>query len=636
MADSTAPIATGALLEGHYRVLARLNSGAYGEVFLAIDLKTNQRVAVKRLVKPGTIIAQDANHAIAVDERSEEVSCHAVLGSHPSIVSLLDHFETDTHIFLVLEFCSNGDLFEAIQLGKGPLKTEHVRAFMLQLVDAVDYMHAKGFYHRDIKPENIFLTDAGDVKLGDFGLVTREEWSHEVAVGSERYMAPEQYDPGETGYAPAAVDIWAVGICLLNVLFASNPFKVPRESDPLFADYLRDPQSLFDLFPKMTLDTFDVLVYALAIDPQRRSLAAVREALERVVSFTSDDEGYDELSDHFCTETREIVPVRADREPLRTPSIRSPFIEPIGAFPWAKVLHSVQPAAMARPLSIIADLSDDQDASGVHQDITPAAEIPRPESPSIFRRVDSGLGSSLVSVELRRADLATTRDAAMAPTRAIPVPVPAASTAVAPPVSNFGNKPDSVSKSWYDIWDEEVEEAQRTSMDSEETQRTSMDSEVSVTEKIEEVVETEHVASHPIDMAVSKTKSALSWWRGSAEKREGRSSSKAVEGVEDRDEYYHVEHPRPFSSRHRPSPSPSRSDIMDRWAALGQRRRAFHVLPNVPVPTGAKRSRDGLGSSVLGRALSPWSRKNQMKEADTLDDLADLELVGGWHEFNLH
>ncbi|KAI9883727.1 MAG: hypothetical protein M1823_004506 [Watsoniomyces obsoletus] len=625
MADATTPIVTGTLLQGHYRVLARLNSGAYGEVFLAVDLHNNERVAVKRLVKPGATIPSEA-HAVAVDERSEEVLCHAVLGTHPSIVSLLDHFETDAHIFLVLEFCSNGDLFETIQLGQGPLKTEHVRAFMLQLVDAVDYMHAKGFYHRDIKPENIFLTEAGDVKLGDFGLVTREQWSHEVAVGSERYMAPEQYDPGESGYAPAPVDIWAVGICLLNVLFASNPFKVPRESDPLFADYLRDPQSLFDLFPKMTLDTFDVLVHALAIDPKRRSLAAVREALMRVVSFTSDDETYDEVSDHFCTETREIIPVRADREPLRTPSIRSPFNEPTGAFPWAKILHSTQPVSMARPLSIIDDLSDEGDTT--IREISPPVEISRPESPTMFRRVDSGLGSSLVSVELRRADLATTRDAAT--TRAIPVPVPAASTTMAAPPSTFGNKPDSVSKSWYDIWDEEVEEIQRTSIDSA----------VSVAEKSEDVViETEHVATQPIDVAIPKTKSTLSWWRGSAEKREGRSSNKGVEGMDDRDEYYHVEHPvRPVSSRHRPSPSPSRSDIMDRWAALGQRRRAFHVLPNVPVSSKANKSRDGLGSSVLGRALGPWSRKGQMKKVvdDTSDDLADLELVGGWHEFHLH
>ena len=62
---------------------------------------------------------------------------------------------------MVLELCSNGDLYEAIRVGKGPLETEHVRAFMLELVNAVDHLHENGIYHRDIKPENIFLTSLG-------------------------------------------------------------------------------------------------------------------------------------------------------------------------------------------------------------------------------------------------------------------------------------------------------------------------------------------------------------------------------------------------------------------------------------------------------------------------------------------
>ena len=63
------------------------------------------------------------------------------------------------------------------------------------------------------------------MKLGDFGLVTTEAWSYEASVGSDRYMAPEQYDPGDNGYAPAKADLWAIGICLLNVLFSRNPVR---------------------------------------------------------------------------------------------------------------------------------------------------------------------------------------------------------------------------------------------------------------------------------------------------------------------------------------------------------------------------------------------------------------------------
>jgi serine/threonine protein kinase len=305
----------GQLLDGRFVSIAPLNHGSFGMVFLAKDTKTGDDVAIKCLTK-STV----TDCPVIIDDRSEERECHAQLGNHPNIVNLIHSFETHAHIYLVLEYCSMGDLYEAIRVTRGPLETEHVRDFMLQLVSAVEFMHANGLYHRDIKPENIFLMQDGSMKLGDFGLATRKPWCLEACVGSDRYMAPEQYDPPATGYSPAKADIWSIGICLLNILFARNPFVTPTESDILFADYVRDRQSLFDIFPNMSQDTFEILRNAMALDPAKRSLSAVREAIRRTVSFTTDDEALDD----FCTEDRDLVPASANREPLRTPSIQSP------------------------------------------------------------------------------------------------------------------------------------------------------------------------------------------------------------------------------------------------------------------------------------------------------------------------
>ncbi|KAJ6132101.1 hypothetical protein N7471_007316 [Penicillium samsonianum] len=434
----------GQLLDGRFRTVAPLNNGSFGMVFLATDTETGQDVAIKCLIKAPT-----NSH----DDRFEELECHRRFGFHPNLVNLIHTFDTKTHKYLVLEYCANGDLYEAIRLNRGPLETEHVRDFMLQLISAVDFMHANGLYHRDIKPENIFLTQDGSMKLGDFGLATQDSWCHEACVGSDRYMAPEQYDPTMTGYSPAKADIWSVGICLLNILFARNPFVTPTESDVLFADYVRDRQSLFDIFPNMSQDTYEILTHALTIDPSKRSLLDVRDCILRAVSFTTDDESLDE----FCTEDREVVPASANREPLRTPSLQSPHVNQGDSFPWAKALQSSPPQAI-RQLSAIPD------NESYTEDLFPASEAAgtswfssRMETPSVASVLDSQLSESFVLLNLRKREVPSLP-------RSDPVSItgslPSHATKPLPSLSMvFGNKgADKISKSWCDMWDEEESE----------------------------------------------------------------------------------------------------------------------------------------------------------------------------------
>ncbi|KAF8544138.1 kinase-like domain-containing protein [Trichophaea hybrida] len=431
----------GVTLGGRYEAINLLNHGSFGMVFLAKDIINDQPVAVKCLVKPGSLAAAESE--LSVDELSQELAYHNQLGNHPHIVNLLDSFETESHSFLVLEFCPMGDLYEAIRLGRGPLETEHVKTFMLQLVAAVEHMHSRGVYHRDIKPENIFLTQDGDVKLGDFGLATTEEWTEESGVGSDRYMAPEQYD-AFGGYSPEQADIWAIGICLLNILFSRNPFSTPTESDPLFADYVLDREALFDIFPTLSYDTFEVLINCLALDPNKRSLAAVREAIERVVSWTTDDESLDD----FCTEDRDVIPVSVNREPLRTPSIQTPAINAGSAFPWAQALHM---SPVPRQLSAIPDTIDEPTVRYSEEMFKDNPDeyardmgyfVPHPAS------YDSGLGASFSSIPKGfnlRSDKIDIKTRALAKD------------------STFDYGASAVSKSWSDwvIEDEEEEERER-------------------------------------------------------------------------------------------------------------------------------------------------------------------------------
>ena len=514
---------TGLQLDGRFTALSPLNHGSFGMVFLAKDNQTGDQVAIKCLSKQ-TLDGQGSDHLL-------ELLCHDRLGNHKNIVNLVHAFETEIHMFLVLEFCSMGDLYEAIRIGKGPLETEHVRSFMLQLLDAVEFMHSKGLYHRDIKPENIFLTADGALKLGDFGLSTTETWTSEACVGSDRYMAPEQYDPAEIGYSPAQADIWSIGICLLNILFSRNPFVTPTESDLLFSDFVRDRQSLYDIFPSMSHGTFNILTHALAIDPTRRSLSAVRRAIEKVVSFTSDDDVFDD----FCTEDRPLQATTGLRQPLRTPSIQSPPIEQSATFPWSKILHM---SPTSRQLSVIHD-DELEDEELFPEGPTSTWHHSNNDARSLASAIDSALGASIKTMNLRE-------------------PIPGNQPKVSESVptakvfsSVFGNYKEQMSKSWSDLWDEEEEEEldARRRYNARNWSSDTVDEDVTIRPGMASLALIANIAEHsPIDGEFSVF--------GSSE------------------DIYSVPQESPITPKSPIYSPPSKRSVMDKWTALGNRRRA--------------------------------------------------------------
>ncbi|OMP85356.1 Serine/threonine-protein kinase ksp1 [Diplodia seriata] len=654
----------GAVLDGRFETLSALNHGSFGMVFMAKDLHTGENVAVKCLTK--TSDANGCPVAFAVDDRSEELSIHRSLSSHPNIVNLIHTFETEHHVYLVLELCPNGDLYEAIRLGRGPLETEHVRDFMLQLISAVEFMHSKNIYHRDVKPENIFLTQDGNMKLGDFGLATTDEWSYESAVGSDRYMAPEQYDCGTNGYSPAKADIWAVGICLLNVLFSRNPFATPTASDPLFRDFASDRESLFDVFPNMSQDTFEILIHCLAIDPENRSLSAVREALDRVISFTTDDESLDE----FCNEDCDVIGATANREPLRTPSVSTANLNQEGAFPWARAL-AMTPPQPVRQLSTIHDVDR------YSEDLFPESERTsgdwcsfKPERSSVVSFVDSGLGISLQSNEgTKPRPIQNSSSKPLAIPGSMPMrPMPSLASA-------FGAKADMVSKSWSDLWDEEEEEnlggfefdfqdklgfKERVWSNEPGSGRTTP--RAGLTEM-----------KDPASIHNSRNRSPPSAPRSVISEQTGfifeDMQHPSSENKEQRKPIVvQVQH-KPTAAdqtaapRYSPPKKRSGFDMTEKWAALGNRRRAQPPSPEkskgspMAYSLGSKQQKGdktlnwkrGMGfghhnfhgfdfgvAKGHHQGHQEWSlSKDWRHHATTGDDIGDLEWVGGWNDLHL-
>jgi len=641
----------GVVLDGRFETISPLNHGSFGMVFMAKDLTSNQHVAIKCLTKRSAI--GEFESPFAIDERSEELACHAQLGSHANIVNLISSFETDAHIYIVLEFCSRGDLYEAIRTGTGPLETEHVRQFMLQLIDAVAYIHSKGMYHRDIKPENIFLTHSGEMKLGDFGLATSEKWTYETTVGSDRYMSPEQYDSAGAGYAPKQADIWAIGICLLNILFSRNPFTTPTESDPLFLDFSRDKQSLFDVFPTMSQDTYEVIAQCMSLDPRKRSLAGAREALERVISFTT----FDEALDDFHSAERRVI-ASANREPLRTPSIQSPLVD-TGSFPWAKALHA-SPPQQFRQLSVITD-----NESYHSEDLFPSSEESTKDwfsfgeqTPSMASILDSSLGlPSMKDMAIRRPHKVGPPKAARTPmpgslpiTMSKPKPLPSLS-------SVFGKRNSIVSKSWSDLWDEEIEEEE------EEQHLRARQMQNARTWSHESIHEDDTLRQS--DSLEPKSASFVNISRLNIDM--GHVATNDIDGDLVADGFFF--HDTSNKAGQQPSPPryspPSKRTTFDKWSALGERRRAYTgTLESEKSPELWKVRRNGSGlGSFIGFGAGVWDNKvttvirdkgrecpwtkdrvrdshEQHGKGKHLVDHGDLEWVdrhsvGGWNDFHL-
>ncbi|XP_042361999.1 serine/threonine-protein kinase DCLK3 [Plectropomus leopardus] len=161
----------------------------------------------------------------------------SLLGSlcHARIVRLFAHHHTHTHLYLVMELVSGGDLFEAIS-ERGKFPEAEAGLMVSDVSEALNYIHCKSIVHRDLKPENLLIEHVAAgicrLKLGDFGLAMIVTEPVFTICGTPTYVAPEILC--ETGYG-VAVDVWALGVILYILLCGFPPFRSrDRDQEELF------------------------------------------------------------------------------------------------------------------------------------------------------------------------------------------------------------------------------------------------------------------------------------------------------------------------------------------------------------------------------------------------------------------
>lgn len=308
-----------------YHILDILGYGTYGCIYLAksessVPGFTPEYKAIKCLSKRGLSPAQ------LVIQR-QEIEIHLSLssgrnGQHPHIVDMSSVIENKDSLFLVMEYCSGGDLYDAITtqhsaaadsgvgftVPKVPSNGgRHLNVHsdfsvldaMDQIISALIHAHEHQVYHRDLKPENVLVAGDGSLKLADFGLATKDAVSSDFGCGSSFYMAPEQ-QPSMTRrpYSPAKSDVWSLGIIFLNLRFGRNPWKMSRASaDPTFAAYVQDPKVLDGMFPELSAGAKIFLHRVLCVDPNERADALeALELLHRIDSIVCKDPSMEDAS----------------------------------------------------------------------------------------------------------------------------------------------------------------------------------------------------------------------------------------------------------------------------------------------------------------------------------------------------
>lgn len=201
-----------------YEFDRHLGSGSFGLVREAINKATKERVAIKTVWKSNIpdqdFLRKEIEILLSLDHKYI-IKCHEV-------------YEDITCVNFVFELIKGGELFDfIINSNSGKLDQKLAMDIFMQMIDAVHYMHSEGFVHRDIKPENFLIhtiNNKYEIKLIDFGFATDFKQGEKLTakVGSINYVAPEMLL--DDGFYDYKVDIWAIGICLYNMLAGKQPF----------------------------------------------------------------------------------------------------------------------------------------------------------------------------------------------------------------------------------------------------------------------------------------------------------------------------------------------------------------------------------------------------------------------------
>jgi beta-lactam-binding protein with PASTA domain/predicted Ser/Thr protein kinase len=282
----TAHLQPDVLVDGRYRLVARIGSGGMADVWCAEDQELGRRVALK-VLHPR--FAADPQFV----ERFRREASHAAGLQHPNVVAVFDRGEWDGTPYIAMEHIEGPTLKEIVR-ERGALAPALAADVVVQILRAARYAHKHGIVHRDLKPHNVILDEEGRVKVTDFGIAragASEMTETGAIMGTAHYLSPEQ---AQGLPVDGRSDLYSVGVILYELLTGRVPFDAESPVSIAVRHVSEAPIPPAELNPEVPPALDAVTMRALAKAPEDRfqdadafiaALQAARDAPLEVTAY---------------------------------------------------------------------------------------------------------------------------------------------------------------------------------------------------------------------------------------------------------------------------------------------------------------------------------------------------------------
>lgn len=326
-------IQPGTVLNRTYLIGKALGQGGFGITYLALDLNTGRKVAIKEYYPNGQVIRQ-GNIVLPTDETArvtlkrggnlffKEALLLSNFVSHPNIVNVLHFFRENNTAYIVMEYIDGHSLKEYLQMRGGKISFEETRQILCPIMRAVRDLHNAGLLHRDIAPDNIYLTTDGKVKLLDFGAARSgllDETQNAALIIKPGYAPLEQY----AGFKEQGTftDIYALGATFYRSLTGVVP--VPATDRAMGAILL----SPIELGAAISPTANDAIMKAMGLQPETR--------YQRVDEMLIDiqQSGTEEKTPETAAFIPFLLSLRATGDSEKTMVVKHPVSQPSAPIP---------------------------------------------------------------------------------------------------------------------------------------------------------------------------------------------------------------------------------------------------------------------------------------------------------------